>query len=56
VVPPRTTECPGVRDQALDLTDEPLVFRRQRVLERQRLAPERYLVLVLRVGAVDRIA
>ena len=56
VVPPGAAEGTWILDQTLDLSRHAVVLRGERVLEGHRLTPERHLVLVLRVGAVDRIA
>ena len=40
----------------LELAPQPLVLRGERVLERERLAAERDLVVVVRERAVDRVA
>src|SRR3954467_9718532 len=56
VVPPRITEVRGVAEHALDLADHPLVLAREGILERQLLASERDLVLVVGERTVDGIA
>ncbi len=56
VVPPGEAERLRVGAQPLDLTTHALVLRLQRILEGQRLAAERDLVLVVRVRALRGLA
>ena len=55
VAPPLAAEVPRVGDEPLHLAAQPLVLGGERVLERQRLAAERDLVVVVRQRAVDRV-
>ena len=56
VAPPLAAEVARVGDEPLHLAAQPLVLGGERVLERQRLAAERDLVVVVRQRAVDRVA
>ena len=56
VAPPLAAEVARVGKQPLHLAAQPLVLGGQRVLEGERLAAERDLVLVVRERAVDRVA
>src|SRR5207302_8665009 len=56
VVPPRVTEVRRLADHPLDLAAQAVFFPVDRVLEGERLPPERDLVVVVRERTVGRIS